>query len=60
MYCAYGTHADSFSIRGVLKSSLIWLSLCVVLQQGTQVLFELSIPDPTVYILDGHADSGCQ
>lgn len=60
MHCAYGTQADSFSIRGVLKSSLIWLSLCLVLQRGTQVLSELSIPDPTVYILYGHADSGCQ
>lgn len=48
------------SVRGGLKSSFILLSLCLVLQQGTQVLFELSIPDPILYILDGNADSGCQ
>lgn len=48
------------SVRGGLKNSFILLSLCLVLQQGTQVLFEFSIPDPILYILDGNADSGCQ
>ena len=60
MLCCYGIHADIFSVRGGLKSSLIQLLLCLVLQRGTEVLFELSIPDPTLYIIDGNADSDCQ
>lgn len=52
--------ADVFSVRGGLKSSLVRLSLCLVLRQGPQVLFELSAPDLILYILSGDADSGCQ
>lgn len=44
MCCRCGTQADVLGVRGGLKGSLIQLSLCLVLQQGTQVVFELSIP----------------
>lgn len=50
----------SFSVRGGVRSSLILLSLCLVLQRGTWGLFELRIPDPILHLLDGNVDSGCQ